>query len=312
MTTAPPTGTHTAPADPDTPPADPDTPPAGTHTAPADPDTASAGPDSPPAGRFSRRRLGAPRRSQVDLAICMVLVALCGLLVGRYLATPAAPAALPTSLGTIPAANPAANPAAGADPAAGTDPAAAGPGANPATAPAPGAEGADPALPPPPAALEPVEAPAAATMPASTPTAIKIADLKISSTLGQVGLNKDGTVEVPTNYAQAAWYRYGPTPGALGPAVILGHVDSRNGPAVFYNLTSMKPGQVIEVTRADNTTARFRVDAIKTFLKSEFPTEAVYGPIDYAGLRLITCGGIYDQKAKDYQSNVIAFATLIT
>jgi len=270
-------------------------PPTGTDTAPT-------GTDTPPTAPTARRRLGAPRRSQVYLAICMVLVALCGLLVGRYLATPAAPAALPTSLGTIPAANPA----------AGTDPAAAGPGANPATAPAPGAEGADPALPPPPAALEPVEAPAAATMPASTPTAIKIADLKISSTLGQVGLNKDGTVEVPTNYAQAAWYRYGPTPGALGPAVILGHVDSRNGPAVFYNLTSMKPGQVIEVTRADNTTARFRVDAIKTFLKSEFPTEAVYGPIDYAGLRLITCGGVYDQKAKDYQSNVIAFATLIT
>lgn len=256
MTTAPPTGTDTPPADPDTPPAGTDTPPAGTDTAPTGPDTAPTGPDSPPAGRSSRRRLGAPRRSQVYLAICMVLVALCGLLVGRYLAAPAAPAALPTSAGTIPAAGTAAG--------------------------------------------------------ASTPTAIKIADLKISSTLGQVGLNKDGTVEVPTNYAQAAWYRYGPTPGALGPAVILGHVDSRNGPAVFYNLTSMKPGQVIEVTRADNTTARFRVDAIKTFLKSEFPTEAVYGPIDYAGLRLITCGGVYDQKAKDYQSNVIAFATLIT
>jgi len=93
--------------------------------------------------------------------------------------------------------------------------------------------------------------------------------------------------------------------------VIIGHVDSYKGPGVFFNLGDIRPGQVIDVTRADHSIAQFRVDAINSYSKNLFPTEAVYGPINYAGLRLVTCGGTFDEKTKNYESNTVVFATLI-
>jgi len=229
------------------------------------------------------------------LVLSMVLIAVAGLLVGRYFAAPTSPE-VPSGMGSIPAA---------------TAEAAPGPGpsdtANPPVPVSPDPQ----AAPEPPPAAPTDAAPAPFTMDAAAPLSIKAPTVDITSSLGQVALNPDGTIEVPTDYGQAAWYRLGPTPGELGPAVILGHVDSLKGPAVFYRLSSLRPGQIIDVTRIDSSVAHFRVDAINTYRRDQFPTETVYGPINYAGLRLITCGGAYDKKAKAYESNVVVFATLV-
>jgi len=227
------------------------------------------------------------RRSRVYLALGVALFAIASLTIGRYFAQSPPPPAPPAALGTIPAAmiNPAANPPpALRDPQANTD------------------LTATRTLAPPPAPF---------SLQSSPPVSVRASTVGISSSLVQVGLNKDHTIEVPTSYAQAAWYRFGPTPGALGPAVIIGHVDSYKGPGVFFNLGDIRPGQVIDVTRADHSIAQFRVDAINSYSKNLFPTEAVYGPINYAGLRLITCGGTFDEKTKNYESNTVVFATLI-
>lgn len=149
-------------------------------------------------------------------------------------------------------------------------------------------------------------------MASSPPVSVRASDVGINSPIKErVGLNKDNTMEVPTSYTEAAWYRLGPTPGEVGPAVIIGHVDSYKGPGVFFNVGSMKPGQIVDVAREDKSMARFRIDAIKSYSKAEFPTDTVYGQIDYAGLRLITCGGKFDEKTRSYESNVVVFASLI-
>ncbi len=108
----------------------------------------------------------------------------------------------------------------------------------------------------------------------------------------------------------AGWFTKGPTPGALGPAVIAGHVTWRREPAVFYRLGAMRPGDRVTVTRKDRRTAVFTVTRIARFPKLQFPTEDVYGPIDHAGLRLITCGGTYDTARHKYLDNVVVFARL--
>jgi len=245
-------------------------------------------------------RSSASPLSRVYLVLCILLIAVAGLLLGRYSATAAPPEALPSGLGSIPPALTAPSPG---SPATGSIEA--------ATNASPEPQAAEEVAPSPPPTASPAESPAPFTMEPSPPSSIKASTVGITSSLGQVGLNPDGTIEVPTDYAQAAWYQLGPTPGELGPAVILGHVDSHKGPAVFYNLSSLRPGQTIDVTREDKTVAHFRVDGINTYRRDQFPTQAVYGPINYAGLRLITCGGAYDQKAKAYESNVVVFATLI-
>lgn len=161
------------------------------------------------------------------------------------------------------------------------------------------------------------------TAPASLSTAALVADpvslsvpsVGIDSALVELGRNPDGTVEVPSlddPDAKPGWYRGSPAPGALGPAIILGHVDSRRfGPGVFYDLKGVGPGDPIDVGRADGTVAHFVVDAVQEVAKSDFPTLAVYGNIDHPGLRLITCGGVFDPDARSYESNVIVFASLV-
>lgn len=131
----------------------------------------------------------------------------------------------------------------------------------------------------------------------------------------KLGLLKDGTIEVPpledTN--ATGWYSGSPAPGVLGPSVILGHVDSaKNGPSVFYSLGTLKPGDAVSVNRADGSVAVFKVDGVRQYGKNNFPTEVVYGNLDYAGLRLITCGGTFDPKSGHYESNIIAFASLVS
>jgi sortase (surface protein transpeptidase) len=131
-----------------------------------------------------------------------------------------------------------------------------------------------------------------------------------------LGLLPDGTVQIPPladPVSQAGWYTGSPTPGSQGPAIVLGHVDSqRYGPGVFYRLGQLKPGDTIEITRADHTVAVFRVDGVRSYPKAQFPTHDVYGNTDTAELRLITCGGVFDPTNGAYESNIIAYATMIS
>ncbi|WP_293772579.1 class F sortase [Sporichthya sp.] len=148
----------------------------------------------------------------------------------------------------------------------------------------------------------------------SLPVALSIPSLGVRSPVGEVGLGPDGQIEVPAvgpTYDHAAWYRYSPTPGERGPAVIEGHLDTPEGkPSVFYGLALLKPGDSVEVVRADTKTLTFLITEVARYSKAEFPTEAVYGDLDHPGLRLLTCGGSLD-SAGDYQDNVVVFATLV-
>jgi LPXTG-site transpeptidase (sortase) family protein len=144
-------------------------------------------------------------------------------------------------------------------------------------------------------------------LPESHPVAVVIPKIGVRSRLVDLGMT-DGKMDVPKP-AVAGWYTGGPTPGALGPAVIAGHV-TWHGPAVFYRLGKMRPGDQVMVTRKDGKTAVFTVTRVARFSKSEFPSQTVYGPIDHAGLRLITCGGTYDAARHRYLDNVIVFAKL--
>jgi hypothetical protein len=148
----------------------------------------------------------------------------------------------------------------------------------------------------------------------SLPVALSIPQIDVQSTIGEVGLRPDGTIEVPApgpDYGRAAWYRYSPTPGERGPAVIEGHLDTSTGePSVFYRLGELVPGSQIEVSRADGKTLTYTVTEVGRYAKTAFPTQAVYGDLDDAGLRLLTCGGSLDENG-NYRDNVVVFATLV-
>jgi sortase (surface protein transpeptidase) len=144
------------------------------------------------------------------------------------------------------------------------------------------------------------------------PTRVDIPSIGAHSTLIPLGLNQDETVEVPDvkTPQQAGWYRYSVRPGEDGPAILLGHVDGNGKPGIFHDLRKLKPGNEIRVTRADGSTVTFAVTRVQEILKVNFPTEAVYGDTDEAELRLITCGGSFDKKARSYRDSVIAYAAL--
>lgn len=147
----------------------------------------------------------------------------------------------------------------------------------------------------------------------SMPVALLIPSLGVNSPVGEVGLTPEGRIEVPSGeaYNNAAWYRYSPTPGEEGPAVIEGHLDTPEGdPSVFYGLALLGPGDDVEVVRADGRTLTFRITEVTRYAKTEFPTEAVYGDLDHPGLRLLTCGGSLDDDG-NYVDNVVVFATLV-
>src|SRR6185436_12507379 len=136
------------------------------------------------------------------------------------------------------------------------------------------------------AAPVPTTEPEPQALPRSQPVRLTVARLKIRTDVTASGLAPDGTVEVPPLSRPKAvnWYSPGPSPGEIGPAVLLGHVDSRSGPAVFYSLGLMRPGDLIAVARKDGTTARFAVDQVTTVPKDRFPTAKVYGDLTYPGL----------------------------
>ena len=153
----------------------------------------------------------------------------------------------------------------------------------------------------------------AAALPRSAPTAISIPRIGVQAEIMPLGTNPDGTVQVPPldQALLAGWYEPGPSPGEVGNAVIVGHVDSAAiGPAVFFSLGALQPGDTITVARADGRPASFQVDSVVSHPKDAFPTEQVYGPNDRPGLRVITCGGQFDEVTGDYPDNVIVFASL--
>jgi hypothetical protein len=147
----------------------------------------------------------------------------------------------------------------------------------------------------------------------SVPVRVDIPAIGVSSTLLHLGVNADGTIQVPsleTSADLAAWYKYSVTPGQIGTSIIEGHVDGRRGPAVFFRLGALHPGDAIDVTLADGVTAVFRVTGVREFRKSRFPADTVYGSARYPALRLITCGGAYDFATSHYLSSTVVFASL--
>ena len=145
--------------------------------------------------------------------------------------------------------------------------------------------------------------------PVARPVSLTIPLIGVKTQLITLGRTAGGTLQVPSSTTVAGWYTMSPRPGAIGPAIIVGHVDSLTGPGVFYRLSELRVGDRVYVRRADGTMVGFRVTAVKTYLKDEFPTEAVYGPVPDAELRLITCGGAFDAATGHYLSNVIVYAT---
>jgi sortase (surface protein transpeptidase) len=144
----------------------------------------------------------------------------------------------------------------------------------------------------------------------AAPVSLTIPAIGVKTSLVRLGLQANGTLQVPGSTTVAGWYTGSPRPGAAGSAVIAGHVDSRYGPGIFFWLRTMRPGERIYVKRADGTLAVFTVTGVRTYPKDQFPTAAVYGPAPDAELRLITCGGIFDQSVGSYLSNVVVFARL--
>ena len=144
----------------------------------------------------------------------------------------------------------------------------------------------------------------------SLPVHLTIPTLGISAPLSELGLNKDGTVSVPTDFAVPGWYKYGPTPGQRGSAVILGHVDSYKGPAVFFYLSRLHPGDPITVNLADHAVVHFKVIGIREYSKSNFPDKIVYGMRPYSALQLVTCGGVFDRATGHYESNIVVYTTM--
>jgi len=130
------------------------------------------------------------------------------------------------------------------------------------------------------------------------------------SSLDRLGVDGGGEIEVPADPADAGWLSVGASPGATGPAVIAGHVDSVDGPAVFARLGELAPGDEIGVGLDDGTSVTYIVTGTDTYPKTDFPTEAVYGPTPAPVLRLITCGGTFDRDARSYEDNVVVYAAL--
>jgi LPXTG-site transpeptidase (sortase) family protein len=155
--------------------------------------------------------------------------------------------------------------------------------------------------------------PQAPALERSQPLRVRIPAIGVNAPVMEVGLDSSGTVQVPPldNHNLLGWYKYGPAPGQRGASVILGHVDSVTGISVFFHLKNLHKGDKVYVTLADGKTAAFAVDGLQNALKTTFPTEAVYGKLGYPGLRLITCGGAFDQETGHYVDNIIVYAHLV-
>jgi sortase (surface protein transpeptidase) len=150
------------------------------------------------------------------------------------------------------------------------------------------------------------------TMKRSNPLEISIPRINVNAEVMNLGTNEKGEVQTPPldRAELAGWYEAGPSPGERGNAVVIGHVDSKTGPAVFFHIGALVQGDVIEVRRTDQSIAKFEVYGVASYPKEEFPTDLVYGDSRQADLRLVTCGGDFDKKASSYKENIVVFAKL--
>lgn len=143
------------------------------------------------------------------------------------------------------------------------------------------------------------------------PERIIISAIGVDAKVIELGLNPDGTLEVPTNYAEAGWWTGGSQPGETGSAVIVGHVDSKTDPAVFYDLQLLKSGDLIQVADKNGRVVNFKVERLKQVPKDNFPTKEVYDMTSSPTLRLVTCGGKFNRSSGHYLDNVIVFASVV-
>ena len=155
----------------------------------------------------------------------------------------------------------------------------------------------------------PVDPPKAPAAPA-VPVRVDVPSLKISSSLESLGLLPDGTMKPPTKFGVAGWYADGTRPGAVGPAVIAGHIDSLDGPGIFLDLGRIKVGASIVVTTKSNQKFQFTVTDVKQYPKKNFPVAVVYGPTPVATLRLITCTGSFNYATHHYLDNLVVTSVL--
>jgi hypothetical protein len=147
---------------------------------------------------------------------------------------------------------------------------------------------------------------------AAPPVALQIPAIGVRTRLVQLGITRQGTLQVPSSPSVAGWYTGSPRPGEIGSSIIAGHIDSYLGPGVFYRLRELRPGDRIYVRQADGMSAVFQVSAVHQYPKAHFPAAAVYGPVPDAELRLITCGGTFDYATRSYLSNIVVYSTEVS
>jgi Sortase domain len=153
---------------------------------------------------------------------------------------------------------------------------------------------------------------AVSPMPSSLPTRLIIPKIGVNAPVIQLGLNRDGTLATPYSPVEVGWYKNSPAPGGNGSSIIVGHVDYINyGPAVFWNLNKLGPGDSIDVDRADGSVADFKVNSVTEYPQNNFPSKEVYGNVSYPSLRLITCGGVWNNATRHYSDNTVIYATLV-
>lgn len=145
----------------------------------------------------------------------------------------------------------------------------------------------------------------------SKPVRVRIPSLGVVSDVTELGLQPDRRMEVPDNGTDTGWYNRGPMPGELGPAILAAHVTWEKKPAVFFELGALRPKQQIEVSRADGSTGVFEVTKVGQYPKADFPTREVYGAVDHAALRVITCGGVFDGETGHHVDNIVVYAKLV-
>jgi sortase (surface protein transpeptidase) len=146
---------------------------------------------------------------------------------------------------------------------------------------------------------------------AAAPRRIQIPAIGVSAPIVALGLNSDGTIQTPRVWTETGWYKPGPEPGERGPAVVVGHIDSTTGAAVFYRLRALRPRDLIRIRRSDGSTVRFRVQRVEEWPKAEFPSRRVYGPTRGSVLRLVTCAGNFDSSTGHYVDNTIVYASRV-
>ena len=154
-----------------------------------------------------------------------------------------------------------------------------------------------------------VAPPQSAAAKVARPVSLTIPLIGVKTNLITLGLAAGGAMQVPSTSTVAGWFTGSPPPGAVGSSIIVGHVDSKSGPGIFFRLPELKKGDDVYIKRSDGSTAEFRVTEVQTYLKDHFPTDRVYGPTPDSELRLITCGGTFDSVTGHYLSNIIVYAS---